>query len=97
MPLLQLYGGKHFPKSHRRHYLHFNKSDQPTVIRGDETSFGFDAISEVGFDDEAAFHDFIAALRVENASKVIRLDEEKFCDVKKLTVVVVGDVQETKI
>jgi hypothetical protein len=96
MPLLQFYGGEHFPKSHRRHYLQFSKDDQPTVVQGDKAAFGFDAIAEVSFDDEAAFQAFLAALRVEEASKMLRMDEEKFSDSEKMTIVVVGDIHETK-
>jgi len=96
MPLLQFYGGEHFPKSHRRHYLHFSENEQPTVVRGDKAAFGFDAIAEVSFDDEAAFHAFMAVLVKEEASKAIIMDENKFVDREKLTVVFVGDVQETR-
>jgi hypothetical protein len=95
MPLLQFYGGERFPKHHKRHYLQFDKIDQPTIIRG--TAAGFDAISEASFADEAAFHAFLGALKVEDASKVIRADEEKFCNVEKLSVIVVGDVREIKV
>ncbi|KAE8447149.1 hypothetical protein EG329_011133 [Mollisiaceae sp. DMI_Dod_QoI] len=96
MPLLQRYGGEHFPKHHKRHYLQFSELEQPTVIRGHKSICNFDAISEVVFDDEAAFHAFMAALRVEEASKILREDEDKFCNSGNLTVVVVGDVRETK-
>jgi len=96
MPLLQRYGGEHFPKHHKRHYLQFSAIDQPTILRGDNSVCNFDAISEVSFDDEAAFHAFMAALKIEEASKILREDEKKFCDCERLTVVVVGDVRETK-
>jgi hypothetical protein len=96
MPLLQFYGGEHFPKSHRRHYLQFSENDQPTVVQGNKTAFDFDAIAEVSFDDEAAFQAFLAALKREEASKMLRMDEDKFSDRERMTIVVVGDVQETK-
>jgi hypothetical protein len=96
MPLLQFYGGEHFPKSHRRHYLQFSENGQPTVVRGNKAAFDFDAIAEVTFDDEAAFQAFLAALAVEEASKALTMDEDKFSDREKMKIVVVGDVQETK-
>ena len=97
IPLLQLYGGEHFPNSHKRHYLQFNENNEPTVVQGNKAAFDFDAIAEVSFNDEAAFQAFLAALRVEEASKTLRMDEEKFSDGEKMRIVVVGDVQETKI
>jgi hypothetical protein len=96
MPLLQFYGGEHFPKSHKRHYLQFSENDQPAVVQGDKAAFDFDAIAEVGFDDEAAFQAFLAVLAGEEASKTLRMDEDKFSDREKMKIVVVGDVQETK-
>ena len=96
MPMLQRYGGEHFPKHHKRHYLQFSESNQLTVLRGHKSVCNFDAISEISFDDEAAFHAFMAALKVEEASKTLREDEKKFCDSERLTVVVVGDVRETE-
>jgi EthD domain len=96
MPLIQFYGGEHFPKTHRRHYPQFDENNQPTLLRGDRTAFDFDAIAELGFDDEAGFKAFIAALTSEEASEALRMDEDKFCDREKMKVVVVGDVQETK-
>jgi hypothetical protein len=96
LPLLQFYGGEHFPKSHRRHYLQFSENDQPTVVQGDKAAFDFDAIAEVSFDNEAAFHAFLAVLDVEEASKMLRMDEDKFSDREMMKIVVVGDVHETK-
>jgi hypothetical protein len=87
MPLLQFYGGEHFPNSHKRHYLQFNENDEPTVVQGNKAAFDFDAIAEVSF---------LAVLKVEEASKTLRMDEEKFSDREKMKIVVVGDVQETK-
>jgi len=97
MPLLQFYGGEHFPKSHRRHYLQFGDSDndQPTVIKGDKAIFDFDVIAEVTFDNEAAFQAFLAVLAKEEASKALTIDEDKFVNREKMRIVVVGDVQET--
>jgi hypothetical protein len=98
MPLLQLYGGKHFPKSHKRNYIHFNDNDQPTIIQGTPAGFDFDAIAEASFEDEAAFQAFLEALTAdEEASKILRADEEKFSDREKMKIVVVGDVRETKV
>ena len=96
MPLLQLYGGEHFPKSHKRHYLHFSENNQPTVLRGSKAAFDFDAIAEVSFDDKAAFQAFMATLTVEEVSKALTMDEDKFSDREKMKIVVVGDIQETK-
>ena len=98
MPLLRSYGGEHFPKSHRRHYLHVDESDQPTILLGNKgDTFEYDAVAEVGFDDKAAFHAFIAVLKVEEASKEIRADEDKFVDREKMKTVLIGDVvQETR-
>jgi hypothetical protein len=97
MPLLQFYGGQHFPNAHKRHYLQFNDgNDAPTVVQGDKGFFDFDVIAESSYDDEAAFHAFVAMLKKEEASKVLRADEDKFSDREKMKIVVVGDVQETE-
>jgi hypothetical protein len=96
VPLLQLYGGQLFPKSHRRHYLQFNENNEPTVVQGDSTFFTFDAITEASFDSEAAFRAFLAVLKVEEVSKTLIADEEKFSDRGKMKIVVIGDVQETR-
>jgi hypothetical protein len=96
MPLLQFYGGEHFPKSHRRHYLQFNEDDQPAVVQGNAVALDFDAIAEISFDDEAAFQAFLAVLSVGEASKVLKKDEETFAVREKMRIAVIGDVQETK-
>ena len=67
------------------------------VMQGYKAAFNFDVIAEVGFDDEAAFKALIAMLKVEEVSKKIKEDEDRFCDREKLMVVVAGDVLQTKI
>jgi hypothetical protein len=96
LPMLQRYGGRYFPKTHKRHYLQFSENDKPTVVQGNKTFFDFDVISEVSFDDERGFQAFLAALKGEETSKILRADEDKFSDREKMKIVVVGDVLESK-
>jgi hypothetical protein len=47
MPLLQFYGGPYFPKHHSRHYLQFDKNDEPVlVLSNNKTGFDYDVIAE---------------------------------------------------
>lgn len=94
--LLKFYSGELFPKRHRRHYLHSGVNEYPVVLRGNKAFFGFDAVAEVGFDDEAAHHAFIKSLSPEEVSAKVVADELGFSDQEKLAVVVVGNTQETK-
>jgi hypothetical protein len=96
IPLLQFFAGNLFPKRHTRHYLQFGAEDQPTVLRGDKASFDYDAVADVSFDDEAAYHAFINVLNNEEALDKLVADEDKFSDREKMKIVVIGDVQETK-
>lgn len=68
----------------------------PAVLRGDKTFFDFDAVAEVGFDDEAAYRAFIDSLNTEEAMEKVPADEDKFSDREKLRIVVIGDIEETK-
>jgi hypothetical protein len=95
--LLQFLAGGLFPKLHKRYYLQFGADTQPTVLRGDKASFDFDAIAEVSFDDEAAYHAFIDVLGSKEPTEKLTEDEDKFSDREKLKIVVIGDIQETKI
>jgi hypothetical protein len=96
LPMLQRYGGKYFPKSHKRHYLQFGENGNPTVVQGNMTFFDFDVISEVKFDNEQGFQSFLAVLKEEETSKILRADEDSFSDRAKMKIVVIGDVLETK-
>jgi hypothetical protein len=94
--LLKFYAGDLFPKRHRRYYLHSGVDDHPAVLRGNKAFFNFDAVAEVGFDDEAAHHAFIESLSTEEASAKVFADELGFSDPEKLALVVIGSIQETK-
>lgn len=94
--LLKFYSGDLFPKQHRRFYLHSAANEHPTVLRGNKDFFGFDAVAEVLFDDEAAHQAFIKSLSKEEVSPKVIADELGFSDPEKLAVVVLGHVQETK-
>lgn len=98
--LLQHFSGDLFPKLHKRYYLNFsedNHDSHPTVLQGDKASFDFDAVAEVSFDNEAAYHAFIDVLSTEEATEKLTADEDSFSVREKLKIVVIGDIQETKV
>ncbi|KAI1203689.1 EthD domain-containing protein [Nemania serpens] len=107
MPLVRELAGAHFPLSHTRRYIHRsenqadgntarNSCTPATVIIGTQKDFDYDAVAELTFEDEAAFHTFYGIVeQPENAAK-IAADEENFLDRSRLTAVVVGDTTETR-
>ncbi|MCJ1223518.1 hypothetical protein MMC12_000160 [Toensbergia leucococca] len=97
MPILQSLAGTHFPKTHTRRYIQRSESsttnaDYPaTILVGAQADFEYDAISELVFEDEAAFQAFFASIgQVETAEKIAK-DEKIFIDQARTRVVVVGD------
>lgn len=105
VPLLESIGGDHFPKVYVRRYIQrsehatfsahagtTNVTYPATVLRGTQTDFEYDAISEMRFEDEQAFQAFFALVSSEEAAKRIAEDEEMFIDRERLRGVVVGDI-----
>jgi hypothetical protein len=105
VPILQSIAGSVFPNSHTRRYIHrvqgiadggADNTDHPaTVLIGEQADFEYDAIAELVFDDEAAFHAFSARISESEAAERIARDEDLFLDRAKVKVVVVGDCNVT--
>ena len=105
MPLVRALAGEHYPLSHTRRYIHRapgrgeterNAQYPASIIMGTQADFDFDAISELTFEDQAAFQSFFDFMtQPENAAK-LAADEELFLDRSKMPIVIVGDCIETK-
>jgi EthD domain len=101
VPMLQSIAGSLFPNSHTRRYIHRvqgsadggadNINHPATVLIGEQADFQHDAIAELVFDDEAAFHAFSARISESEVAERIARDEDLFLDRAKMKVVVVGD------
>lgn len=94
--LLQHYAAHTFPKLHRRYYVKSGADNLPTILRGNKAFFDFDAVAEVGFEDEAAYRAFIQSLSGEEATAKLAEDEKRFADMEQMRVLVIGDIQETR-
>jgi EthD domain len=105
VPILQSIAGSLFPTSHTRRYIHRvqgsadggadNTSHPATVLIGEQADFEYDAIVELVFDNEAAFHAFSARISESEAAERIARDENLFLDRAKMKAVVVGDCNVT--
>lgn len=93
VPLVESIAGSLFPKSHTRHYIQrADGADHPaTVLVGSQADFGYDAIAELIFDNEAAFQAFFARVTEPKAAEKIAQDEDKFLDRARMKVVIEGD------
>ncbi|KAH7139205.1 EthD domain-containing protein [Dendryphion nanum] len=102
IPLLQDITGHLFPKLFTRRYLARTERqgfggpanrDRPLlVLRGNlETEFDFDAIAEMTFESEKAFHEFYKCTYEAEAARKLAADEDSFLDPGKTKTVVVGD------
>ena len=58
---------------------------------GTQADFEYDAIGELTFEDEAAFHAFFALVSQGDAAESIAKDEDMFLDRPRMRVVVVDD------
>ncbi|KAL6229631.1 hypothetical protein BDW75DRAFT_235050 [Aspergillus navahoensis] len=100
MPLIKSLAGDDFPTCHRRLYLARPEPGEdnsyPVVaFAGLQDHFDYDCITEVTFEDEAAFKKFFGRRSEPGTKEIVDADEEKFVDRTKFRVVVVGGVEET--
>lgn len=101
IPLLHELTGPLFPKQFNRRYLARTERmgfggpanrDRPLlVLRGSLEEFDFDAIAEMTFENEKAFHEFYKCIYEAEAARRLAADEETFLDPGKMKIVVVGD------
>jgi len=108
VPLERALAGEYYPLSHTRRYIdrapgradngetERNAQYPASIIMGTQADFDFDAISELTFEDQAAFQSFFDFMtQPENAAK-LAADEELFLDRSKMPIAIVGDYIETK-
>ncbi|KAI0424466.1 EthD domain-containing protein [Xylaria sp. FL1042] len=107
VPLIRDLAGASFPLSHTRRYLHRsenqtdgntarNPSTPATVLLGTQDDFDYDAITELTFEDAAAFQTFFGLMQQPEIAAKIAADEETFLDRTRMPVVVLGDTTETR-
>ncbi|KAI8962038.1 EthD domain-containing protein [Daldinia sp. FL1419] len=106
MPLLREVSGEHFPLSHTRRYIRRtegegkgttrNASTPAQVLVGSQADFDYDVVSQLVFQDAAAFQAFMAfAHTPEKAARVVA-NEELFMDRAQTRAVVLGATEVTK-
>ncbi|KAL4917405.1 EthD domain-containing protein [Aspergillus aurantiobrunneus] len=96
IPLLQRLGGEFFPRSHTRHYLQHEETDDGSdypirPLVGDPGNFTYDGFAVVNFASQAAFQQFLPVM----TSPDVLEDEERFTDRAKMKAVELGDVRAT--
>jgi hypothetical protein len=108
IPLAKSLAEDTFPNKHIRRYIHrpespvsemtgnTNANYPATVLVGTPKYFDYDSISELVFDDEAAFHKFFAVVRQSEVAAKLAVDEEIFLDRGRMTAVVLGDCTVTE-
>ncbi|KIX10706.1 uncharacterized protein Z518_01790 [Rhinocladiella mackenziei CBS 650.93] len=99
IPLVREIAGPTFPLSHVRRYIRRTKQPDGTysaaLLSGVQGDFGFDAVSELTYEDEVAFRESFAAMNAPEAAKRISEDCAMFMDQSKAPVVLLEDCVET--
>jgi len=90
--------GPNFPISYTRCYIKRNEGSSPeaannpaTIFMGSQEDFGYDAIGEMTFEDEAAYGRFIFTLQQPSVAVMYDDDLNMFLDRAKTKVVVMSD------
>ncbi|KAL3483115.1 EthD domain-containing protein [Aspergillus germanicus] len=73
-----------------------NPTTPATMLRGAQADADFDAIAELTFADQAAFERFVARVQRPEVAAEIKADEEGFLETERVTIVMVGEVCETR-
>ncbi|KAK2733130.1 hypothetical protein FQN55_003744 [Onygenales sp. PD_40] len=99
VPLMKSLLGPLFPLSHTRRYIqrilntgnsaNLNTQYPATVLSGAQADFGFDAVTEMVFEDQDTFQKFTAACMAPEVAEKVREDCEKFLDLERGTPMVV--------
>lgn len=105
VPLVKSLAGPLFPKTHTRHYIQrnptndaadsSNKAHPATVLVGEQDDFSYDAYAELVFQDVPAFQQFFGCITGEENAKKIAADEEQFLDRAKMRAVAVDETTVT--
>ncbi|KAI0206652.1 EthD domain-containing protein [Astrocystis sublimbata] len=105
VPLVRSLTGATFPLSHTRRYLQRSDGVQAesdstrspaTVLVGTQADFDYDAVTELTFEDEAAFRRFMGVTQKPEIAAQIAADEEHFLDRTRVPIVVLGDIAVTR-
>jgi len=96
IPLIKSLTGPLFPKSHARKYIQRSEDGTASVLVGDQTSFQYDALSELVFEDEESFGKFFAKISEEGVREKIQADEEHFLETGKMRAVIIGEAVVTE-
>ncbi|KAJ0420279.1 EthD domain-containing protein [Aspergillus carlsbadensis] len=107
--LIKRLAGDTFPISHRRTYIARTTAHTPpegatqrnattpaAMLRGTQADADFDAIAELTFADQASFERFAGRIQVPEIAAELAADEEGFLETQTVTIVMVGDVAETR-
>lgn len=97
-----------FPVSHKRSYIARatvetttddasprNTNTPATLLMGRQSDFDFDAVAELTFVNQQAFEAFTDKVYEPDNAALIAADEEKFLDRSKLSIALLGDMNET--
>lgn len=104
VPYMKEIGGKNFPLSHTRRYLQRTKTvDASTTVQfpaavmaGSQEDFGYDAVSEMVFENAAALQTFHEILSRPDIVPGVAADCDAFMDAAKTKMVVLGETVETR-
>lgn len=101
IPLLKSLTGSLFPLHHTRRYFArierqgfggpANRDHPLLALRGNVQEFDYDAVAELTFQDEKAFHDFYKTIYDTEVAAKLAEDEEHFIDSAAFKSVVVGE------
>ncbi|KAH7377426.1 EthD domain-containing protein [Cadophora sp. MPI-SDFR-AT-0126] len=100
VPLVKSLAGPQFPLSHTRRYP--QRSSDPVsnyatvILSGTQEDFGYDALTEMVFEDEATCQSFLGFMNAQEVKDKIDADCAKFMDLTKAQLVVLGNVVETR-
>lgn len=99
IPLMKKLAGVHFPLRHSRRYIQRTKQPDGTypaaLLSGSQEDFGYDSVSMLTYENEAAFHASFAAMNRPELAKQIAVDCEMFMDQTKSSVVLLEDCVDT--
>src|SRR4051812_39437314 len=87
VPLVKSLAGSRFPLSHTRRYLQ-RSSDAVSnyaavILSGTQEDFGYDALTEMAFEDEGTLQSFFGFMNTLDVKEKIDADCAKFMDLTK--------------
>ncbi|KAF2687406.1 hypothetical protein K458DRAFT_415661 [Lentithecium fluviatile CBS 122367] len=95
VPLLKQLAGSEFPLSHTRHYIEKNANEETNVVIGGMEGVTYDGVATLTFINKVHYERFVGKLGQDENERLHREDLERFVDVARVRVLLVGETRST--